>query len=291
MGQYISGSMVEKSFSTLLGCGPATREGKEIVKYNASKSGLWDKRIVIRALGESQEEFERLREAMRRDLNPIGQVEEDLVEQLIELSWKKKRSWRAESAYVVEQLIEVERSFTQQLHSLGEERQNLVQSMSRLEEAIKSIELAAVQEPTVWTELDKLSWDFMLDWIVPRCDKKVQEELHNSTTPEQLRDILKQKVGWDDAAIVGGLQKVYGELLVASGEKLRNLDEQIEQARQAFEIAKEKACIPTPEVVEKIERHLGPMEKRYVKTLELLVKLQAIRLGFKRLNDNNGKEN
>ncbi len=72
--------------------GPKTVEGKEASSQNAFRHGLFAKKPVVR--GESREQYDRHREAMLADWNPVGEVENIVAERLVNLSWRLERAQR-----------------------------------------------------------------------------------------------------------------------------------------------------------------------------------------------------
>ena len=82
-----------------LSTGPKTPEGKAAVRYNALKHGILAKEVVI-AKGDGREEggrFEELLSGLRDELNPLGVLEEMLVEKIAVSFWRLGRVLRAET--------------------------------------------------------------------------------------------------------------------------------------------------------------------------------------------------
>lgn len=76
--------------------GPRTNEGKQRSSQNALKHGLRSKHPVIP--GEDPAEYQRKLDQLRADLRPHNALEEDLVEQIADASWRLKRLARMEAA-------------------------------------------------------------------------------------------------------------------------------------------------------------------------------------------------
>jgi hypothetical protein len=70
--------------------GPKTPEGKTIASKNSLKHGLSSASDVI--LSESQSEFELFRDAIFKELAPQTPVETILVQRIVSLSWRLKRT-------------------------------------------------------------------------------------------------------------------------------------------------------------------------------------------------------
>ncbi|MBN2272425.1 MAG: hypothetical protein JXN61_17570, partial [Sedimentisphaerales bacterium] len=70
--------------------GPRTPQGKAAVAQNALKHGLSARRDVV--ITESQEDFDRHREALLSELNPQTPMESILADRIVSLSWRLKRA-------------------------------------------------------------------------------------------------------------------------------------------------------------------------------------------------------
>ena len=76
--------------------GPRTAEGKAVVAQNAVKHGLTGREVVV--TGEDPGEFEFYRERRLAELDPIDEIETDLAERIVSLSWRLKRAERLQAA-------------------------------------------------------------------------------------------------------------------------------------------------------------------------------------------------
>jgi len=77
--------------------GPTTEAGKENCKMNALRHGLTSKQVVLPH--ESQEEFEQLHAAHRKEYAPASLTEQDLLQELVVAKWRLARARRVESEY------------------------------------------------------------------------------------------------------------------------------------------------------------------------------------------------
>jgi len=75
--------------------GPRTAEGKRTAAQNALKHGLFGREKTIH--GESNEEYDRHREAFLDELKPATMAESVLAERIVTLSWRLKRAERMEN--------------------------------------------------------------------------------------------------------------------------------------------------------------------------------------------------
>ena len=72
--------------------GPRTPEGKARVKWNALKHGLLARSVVVPLKGgpENRRQFKALLEQLHDELNPVGMLEEMLVEQIAVAYWRRR---------------------------------------------------------------------------------------------------------------------------------------------------------------------------------------------------------
>jgi hypothetical protein len=85
--------------NALRSTGPRTARGKRTVARNAIKHGLLAREVVITAGDgeENLEEFHTLLEGLWKHYEPVGVVEEALVQMIAACWWKKARVIRAEN--------------------------------------------------------------------------------------------------------------------------------------------------------------------------------------------------
>ena len=76
--------------------GPATQEGKEVVKWNATQHGIRSPAPVVPAV-ESKEDWEEHRDGVLDSLSPEGHLELVLAERVALLSWRLHRVIRYET--------------------------------------------------------------------------------------------------------------------------------------------------------------------------------------------------
>jgi len=78
--------------------GPRTELGKQRSKLNAVKYGIFSGVLLLDS--ESKEEFEKLVSGLREHCQPVGELEEILVDQLISSFWRLRRLLTAEAAEI-----------------------------------------------------------------------------------------------------------------------------------------------------------------------------------------------
>jgi len=76
--------------------GPISSEGKNKVRLNAFKEGLFSTRVVIESAGECVQEFQEMKCAIWQELRPAGALEELLAADFLEDWWRRRRVRGAE---------------------------------------------------------------------------------------------------------------------------------------------------------------------------------------------------
>src|SRR5215218_4365054 len=76
--------------------GPKTDEGKEVVRWNATRHGIRSPAPVVPGI-EKAEEWEEHRDGVLESLSPEGHLEEVLAERVALLSWRLQRVTRYET--------------------------------------------------------------------------------------------------------------------------------------------------------------------------------------------------
>jgi hypothetical protein len=82
--------------------GPKTPAGRAVSKMNALKHGILSKEVLVRGLNlkESSRELSALHQRFWQELNPVGPVEEMLVDQIVTTHWRLRRAVKAESGEI-----------------------------------------------------------------------------------------------------------------------------------------------------------------------------------------------
>lgn len=89
--------------------GPATENGKQVVRWNATRHGISSPEPVVPSL-EKREDWESHLEGIVENLSPVGHLEVTLAERIALLSWRLHRVTRYETETIAisqEQVEEV----------------------------------------------------------------------------------------------------------------------------------------------------------------------------------------
>ena len=81
--------------NALKSTGPKTPEGKDAVRLNAVKHGLLSEEVLLP--GEDEAALAELGERVRADLQPVGELEDLLAEQILAAVWRLRRLRRVEA--------------------------------------------------------------------------------------------------------------------------------------------------------------------------------------------------
>jgi hypothetical protein len=81
--------------NALKSTGPKTPEGKAANRLNAVKHGLLSEQVLLP--GEDEEALRELSEHLRAELQPVGYLEDLLVERIIAAYWRLRRLGRVEA--------------------------------------------------------------------------------------------------------------------------------------------------------------------------------------------------
>ncbi len=81
--------------NALKSTGLKTPEGKAAVRHNALKHGLLSREVLLP--GEDKEALQELGERLRAELQPVGELEDLLVDRIIAAYWRLRRLGRVEA--------------------------------------------------------------------------------------------------------------------------------------------------------------------------------------------------
>jgi len=88
--------------NALKSTGPKTAEGKAAVRLNALRHGLRSEEILLP--GEDEEALRELGEHLRAELQPVGELENLLIDRIISAYWRLRRLGRVEKGIFAWQL-------------------------------------------------------------------------------------------------------------------------------------------------------------------------------------------
>ena len=81
--------------NALKSTGPKTPDGKAAIRYNATKHGLLSREVLLP--GEDENTLRELGELLRGELQPVGELENLLVDRIVAAHWRLRRLGRVEA--------------------------------------------------------------------------------------------------------------------------------------------------------------------------------------------------
>ena len=87
--------------NALKSTGPKTPEGKSAVRLNALRHGLRSEEILLP--GEDEEALRELDEYLRAELQPVGELENLLIDRVVAAYWRLRRLGRVEAGIFIQE--------------------------------------------------------------------------------------------------------------------------------------------------------------------------------------------
>ena len=261
--------------------GPRTPAGRAVSKMNAMKHGILSTQVLVRGrqIKESESEFAALHQRFWQALNPVGPLEEMLVDQIVTAHWRLRRVLTAESGEIALSVDKGQWDRTYQHPALefqqwemhGDPDYAMGQSVLGnfiQEKQLKQVRAMVEQEGDL-TEAAIESVRFRgQPYGLTRNLEKVRSQ--SQQNPEGL-----------EASALRAKQKE--QALAYLDEKLHFIswhkpqceehEDKEEEARQAA------AVLPSGEVLDKIVRYETKLERQLYRAMNQLERLQRMRQG------------
>jgi len=262
--------------------GPKTHKGKAASKMNALKHGIRSRHVLVhgRNISEDEEEFTVFQNRFHDELDPVGPMEEMLVDAIVAAQWRLYRVLRAESGEIA---LSVDKGSRRPAGERSSMNEFLMWSMASdsvgmMMESAKGIMMLMgilSNARDVFEKdgkLTKTAVDQVLMGGKPNIYsaklKEFQARLESNSEKLPARELLaihRQEV-------LGYLDNVTKELT----EKYREAEdrEQIdEESRQAA------ATLPPMETLERILRYETRLERQLYRAMAHLERVQCMRRG------------
>ena len=282
--------------SSLTKGGPATQEGKEVVRWNATRHGIRSPAPVVPGI-EKKEDWEEHRDGVLESLLPEGHLEEVLAERVALLSWRLHRVTRYETEAIALSQERVE-------EDLAKERR--FESGPDHPEAVRGNAKSAREEHKLLKRFAKMEDDKLLSsfdaetiiWGAMECADKVAEgevdpeELLESVSVSGLpdSDSWEGYEGWTAGMVRAVIEKIAHatdeepeELLEAATRDARFKMERTKLEAEKVErnlrnMARER-LLPDDETLNKVARYEAHLSRLFHKALHELEALQVRRSG------------
>ena len=250
---------------------PATTAGNyEAVRFNAMKHGILSRLVVL--AHEDHAEFDDLLAALIDEHRPAGMTERHLIEELATIIWRKRRVLLAEGAKINEGLKSAVNSPKSVMPSAAPFQRGLTGENADLREMFEStpndiaesqrnaeLDLAATQKaaailrkggPNAYTKARRALIPESRDW----WDEHVEEEEHPATA-EGLAEFIRDSL----EPICYRMAK---EAKFTPAIKAQTLGEGLQAHR-----------------LEKLNRYETHLDRKFERTLAMLLKLKQLRSG------------
>jgi hypothetical protein len=276
--------------------GPATEEGKDVVKWNAVQHGIRSPAPVVPGV-EKAEEWEDHRDGVLDSLSPVGHLEFVLAERVALLSWRLNRviRYETESIALSQERVEDDLARERRFES-GPDHPEAVRGNAKSDRDDHRLlrRFAKMEDEKVLSSIDA---DLII-WGVMECADKVAEgevdpeELLGSVSVSGLpdSDSWEGYKGWTASLVRAIIEQVAQatdeepeELLEAA---IRNAHWKAERSKlEAEKVERDlrnmvrERLLPDEKTLEKVARYEAHLSRLFHKALHELEALQTRRQG------------
>jgi hypothetical protein len=295
------GKSIRRSVNPLLRKrgGPTTLQGKRASRQNATKHGIFAVGIIPQR--ESKAQYDNMAKDMVETLQPVGSLEEILVEKLTMLVWRYRRLLQAEAAEVASQAEKCEQGY---LRDKGEAADKVKTDQGLIRWALEHYNEEALRQAL--TTLNSVRFQIRqegLDWVRDQYRlREVYGPLSESGTPMRITTQVEH-----DGRVYEGLDpnrllaKRYREL-AGTGQEQQSAPNAPRDAAEAIvgmlteeigrfesmlqvwqkqgddrnQFEETRALVPWED---RLQRYESSLERSFDRTLSQLERLQRLRLG------------
>jgi hypothetical protein len=287
---------IGKGDSSITRGGPVTQEGKEVVRWNATRHGIRSPTPVVPGVEKAQD-WEEHRDGILESLQPEGHLEEVLAERVALLLWRLHRviRYETESIALYQERVEIDLARERRFESGPDHPEAVRGNAKSAREEHRLLKRFAKMEddkPLSAFDADTIIWDAV------ECTDNVAE---GEVDPEELLegvsvpglpddDFWEGYEGWT----AGLVRAVIEKIAQATGEEPKELLEAATRsARRKAERSKLEAqkveqdlrnmararLLPDEKTLEKVGRYEAYLSKGLYKALHELEALQVRRSG------------
>src|SRR5215204_4015438 len=276
--------------------GPVTEEGKEIVRWNATRHGIRSPAPVIPGV-ERKEDWEEHRDGILESLQPAGHLELVLAERVALLSWRLYRVTRYETVTIalsqekMEDDLADKRRFGSYLlgPSHPEDVRGALQDALRAQRLIKRF--PKLPDDKGLSGPDAAS---ILDLVWGQVDEEVEaEEVQLPEAIPEWASLDEYMAEWDGwtvslvreciSAIASAAKEDEEELVEAATERARldiiSTKSAAERVGQDLARMSRERLLPDDKTLEKVSRYEAHLSRLFHKSLHELEALQTRRSG------------
>ena len=279
--------------------GPATEEGKEVVRWNASRHGIRSPAPVIPGL-EKKEDWEGHLSGVLESLAPDGHLETVLAERVALFSWRLHRVVRYETESIIlyqekaEDDLVRERRFGER--AIGAAHPDNVRANLKAAQAkhrlLKRLPRLQADKGLSNFEADTILWTVM-EYTDRVAEGEVDpedllEEISIPGVPEGVE--WEDYEGWSAGTVRAGIEAVAHvtdedptELLEAATDGARRdvfeREQAAEQVEKDLERMSRERLLPDEKTLDKVARYEAHLSRQLYKAMHELEALQNRRLG------------
>ena len=272
---------------------PRSKAGRHRSSHNALKHGIFSECALLP--GESRNKYESLLKGFSKALQPMGRLEELLVEKLAVLAWRHRRLLLAEGAEIrrstefwewdqrIQQAKQAEEEVLEFALNAGADSSDpdfiqkiqqpdlLERRLELLRELRQAIKSSGFEKERDSSLLDKFygsdeslredlreSYDL---WVAPAETPEEERQREGYATPEECKNNVLSEV----EAEIGRLQKYQRERTA------------VESERTNLETLSRK--VPASEELDRLLRYEASLERSFDRTLNQLERMQRLRRG------------
>lgn len=272
--------------------GPKTVEGKRTVRWNSLKHGLLAKATILTIVDfeEDPREFEFLLEELQADLQPIGVLEQILVEKIAAAYWRLRRVLKSEQGEIEQGVLDrrhdniSDHELRQQfatvhgLDLLFSRLSRTVIGIENLQEVLEQVRKEVVKNGFVTESMQKLlNCFFGKECVRVAMPCKILSQIAEKNMELSKLDPAKELVNKPSA------EKCKERILSILDKESRRLDATIdevsvvEEHHQKSTVA--RLSLPSQEASLKILRYETTIQRQFARAMDQLERLQRRRLG------------
>ena len=283
------------------GGGPRTQEGKEVVRWNATRHGIRSPAPVVPGV-EKEEDWEEHRDGILRSLQPEGHLELVLAERVALLSWRLHRVTRYETESIAlyqekaqEDLAERRgRPFSDVSGPASPEvvRSNLKSARVDLK-LLKRFTRLGDDKPLSGLDAANILWEVAEHTdAVAEGEAEAEELLENLSVPGLEGGSSPEEFeGWTAALLHRAVEQIASsadregpeavlEAAMRSAEwKVKKAKQSAEEVERDLERMGRERLLPDEKILEKVARYEAHLSRGLYKALHELEALQVRRTG------------
>lgn len=270
--------------NALLSTGPKSDEGKKIVSQNAVKHGIFSQEIVINKGDgkENKDEYELLISQLNDDLQPVGKLEELLVEKVAVNYWRMRRLIRYETGEIRDNIDNFKESVIKNYYTKDEffdSFNNRTVPDKPLMEYFNYSDYISEQELLKQEQKIKLlkedEYEFTNDKVFIKYVLEKKLEIKVDEINKEYKKKFDGCISSLTPQLLGKIKNGYYEI---EHQKLTEMKE-IFHWQKRFEIIERMRNIPGKLEIEKILKYENSLEKSIFRNLAVLRELQRNRQG------------